>query len=100
MKESPPIKSTSVTELQRTDTKLLFIPVIFVVLRIWDVVFNIMTVYASVDLPDGVRITLKLLAVSLYVCMSKVFCVIRTVGQVRSKLLHFVAVAILDKMGS
>jgi len=72
MKESPTLLSNSVTELQRTDTKLLFIPVIFIVLRMWDVVSNVLTVYASVSLPTGVEITLKLLAVSLYVCMSKV----------------------------
>ena len=52
------------TQLQRTDTKLLFIPVIFIILRIWDVVANTMHLYASVNTPYGVSFTIRLLAVS------------------------------------
>ena len=50
MRESLLTAGTVATQLQRTDTKLLFIPVIFSVLRIWDV---IATIYAVVDNPPS-----------------------------------------------
>ena len=66
MRESLLTAGTVATQLQRTDTKLLFIPVIFVILRIWDVIGNIITIYAAVDnIPPAVSYALRLLAVSI-----------------------------------
>ena len=67
MRESLLTAGTVATQLQRTDTKLLFIPVIFSVLRIWDVIANIIiTIYAAVDKPpSAVSYIIRLLAVSI-----------------------------------
>ena len=66
MRESLLTASTMATQLQRADTKLLFIPVIFSILRIWDVIANILTIYASVNTPHAVTYVLRLLAVSCH----------------------------------
>ena len=66
MKESLLTAGTVATRLQRTDTKLLFIPVIFSILRIWDVIANVITIYAAVDnTPSAVSYIIRLLAVSI-----------------------------------
>ena len=58
--------TTVATQLQRTDTTPLFIPVIFSILRIWDVVGNIITLYAPVhNTPTAVSHVIRLLAVSV-----------------------------------
>ena len=64
MKESLFTAGTVATQLQRTDTKLLFIPVIFVILRVWDIVNDIISLYSQVHTPSGVSFTIRLLAVS------------------------------------
>ena len=65
MRESLLTAGTVATQLQRTDTKPLFIPVIFSILRIWDVIANIITIYAAVDnTPSAVSYIIRLLAVS------------------------------------
>ena len=65
MRESLLTAGTVATQLQRTDTKLLFIPVIFIILRMWDVIGNVITVYAAVDNPPSVSYVIRLLAVSI-----------------------------------
>ena len=64
MKESLFTAGTVATQLQRTDTKLLFIPVIFVILRVWDIVNDAISLYSQVHTPSGVSFTIRLLAVS------------------------------------
>ena len=66
MRESLLTAGTVATQLQRTDTKLLFIPVIFSILRIWDVVGDIITLYSPVhNPPTAVSYVIRLLAVSV-----------------------------------
>ena len=66
MRESLLTAGTMATQLQRTDTKLLFIPVIFSILRIWDVIANIIMIYVAVDnTPPAVSYIIRLLAVSI-----------------------------------
>ena len=66
MRESLLTAGTVATQLQRTDTKLLFIPVIFIILRTWDVIGNVITIYAAVDdTPSAVSYVIKL-AVSIH----------------------------------
>ena len=63
MRESLLTAGTVAIQLQRTDTKLLFIPVIFVVLRIWDA---LRLLVVSIVLPLGHCIVLSWLLVVLH----------------------------------
>ena len=58
------LSQDAVKVLYSVHYKFLFIPVMFVLLRIWTCILNVLLIYVQMPLPCGLLFTLTLLSVS------------------------------------